>query len=99
MVISTHAASTVIICAPGINNATFTISPSLEVAQAKLDRGIWLRMHAALWRFEVVMLSYRRSGKHIQIKCKVRGHQALLRRCAHTRHSISQFPRGRVVTL
>ena len=99
MVISAHAAFPLIIFAPGINNATFTISPSLEVAQAKLYRGIWLRMHAALWRFEVVMLSYGRSGKHIQIKCKVCGHQALLRHCAHTRHSISQFPRCTVVTL
>ena len=52
----------------GINNATFAIPPSLEVAKAKLDRGIWLRTQADLRLFEVVMVSYARSGKQIQIE-------------------------------
>ena len=56
----------------GINNVIFTLPPSMEVAQAKLTRAIWLKKHADLGCFSVALLLYRKSGNQIQIKCEAR---------------------------
>ena len=82
----------------GINNATFAIPPSLEVAKAKLDRGIWLRTQADLRLFEVVMLSYARSGKQLQIKCKVFYEGVEFEPLNCTNHHITLFDGCRRIT-